>query len=274
MKRNTVEVYRGPSMIDGAPIVVLVTGLKGSSNSKTGSMVQSYILRADIDPMQALKTGQDRSICGGCVHRPKSYDGQSYSGRSCYVNVGQGALSVWRSWNRGNVATVTLQQLAALVAGRPVRLGTYGDPAAVPVHVWDAYVSTSSLHTGYTHQAGSKKFWGVLKYCQVSADLEGDAIAAKSAGIGSFRVLAQGESPLPFESLCPALSGVQCADCGACSGVTGSNIAIPAHGIGARLVKSPRRRPYSLPVIAGVDPLTVGGYYDNKAATQASPIHS
>jgi len=30
-------VYQGPSMLDGSPIVMIVTGFSGSSNRKTGA---------------------------------------------------------------------------------------------------------------------------------------------------------------------------------------------------------------------------------------------
>ena len=56
--------------IDGAPIVVILTALNGSMNTKTGHMTQSYILRADIDPVKAARLGLDASICGDCQHRP------------------------------------------------------------------------------------------------------------------------------------------------------------------------------------------------------------
>ena len=67
---NGLIAYEGKSRIDGAPIVVILTALNGSMNTKTGHMVQSYILRADIDPVKAAKTGLDASICGDCQHRP------------------------------------------------------------------------------------------------------------------------------------------------------------------------------------------------------------
>jgi hypothetical protein len=37
------EVWRGPSAIDGAPIVVIAT--VRSNNRKTGAMLQSWIIR-------------------------------------------------------------------------------------------------------------------------------------------------------------------------------------------------------------------------------------
>ena len=250
---NTVEVWRGPSRIDGAPIVVLVTGLKGSTNAKTGSMVQSYILRADVAPLEALRTGADVSICGGCPLRPVSADGTTWKGRACYVNVAQGPRSLWAAWDRGNVPQVSFSDLGKLVDGRMVRLGSYGDPAAVPLAVWKAYTATAKGWTGYTHQARSAKLRDVLKFCQVSADSEADAIEARRAGIGSFRVLRADEKPLPFEIVCPASEEAgkvtTCAECRLCSGWQGASVVIAAHGIGKASVRVDTRRPLSLPVI-------------------------
>jgi hypothetical protein len=68
---NGVILYEGPSVIDGAPIVAIATGFKSpSSNDKTGTMIQVWILRADIAPHEAQKTGADESICGDCPMRP------------------------------------------------------------------------------------------------------------------------------------------------------------------------------------------------------------
>ena len=64
--------YRGKSPIDGAPIVAIAT--LESKNGKTGDMVQTWILREDISPLMAIKTGADRSICGNCVHRGAEED--------------------------------------------------------------------------------------------------------------------------------------------------------------------------------------------------------
>ena len=62
--------YEGPSLIDGAPIAVIINKIDGSDNSKTGAIVQSFIIRSDVGPTDALKTGQDESVCGDCPHRP------------------------------------------------------------------------------------------------------------------------------------------------------------------------------------------------------------
>lgn len=71
MNTNSIIVYDGPSIIDGKPIVVILTGLADSSaNGKTGNLVQSFIIRSDVEPHTALKTGDDVSVCGLCPHRP------------------------------------------------------------------------------------------------------------------------------------------------------------------------------------------------------------
>ena len=58
-------IYEGPSKLDGAPIVAIATGVDGASdNGKTGDMVQITIIRADIAPHHATKTGDDTSVCG------------------------------------------------------------------------------------------------------------------------------------------------------------------------------------------------------------------
>ena len=74
LKKDVVNVftfYRGPSMLDGKPIRAVATKITSDSvNEKTGPMIQVYIMPDDIKPSIAVKTGQDESVCGSCVHRP------------------------------------------------------------------------------------------------------------------------------------------------------------------------------------------------------------
>ena len=121
-------IYHGPSLYDGAPIVVIGTFTK--SNSKTGGVVQTYILRDDIDPRDASKGGQDVSICGSCPHRGEVNDDPARKiakGRTCYVNLGQGVLITWLALQRGVYPDAQdATSRAAIGAGRVVRVGTYG----------------------------------------------------------------------------------------------------------------------------------------------------
>ena len=225
-------LYEGPSMIDGNPIVMIATGTKNRSNNrKTGDMIQTWILRQDVSPVEAMKDGRDKSICGTCPHGPGAGDG----GRSCYVNVGQAPLSVWRAYRRG--AYPVTDGLLGWADGRAVRLGAYGDPGAVPFERCDQLVRRSAAHTGYTHQWRScdERY---REICMASVDTVEEARVARSRGWRTFRTRLQGsESRLGGESVCPA-SGeaghlLTCESCLACSGSRQQrrgSIVLDAHG--------------------------------------------
>jgi hypothetical protein len=220
--------YRGPSLIDGAPIVGVA--IYSDRNGKTGRVLQTYILREDINPLEASKTGADVSICGTCPLRgtPTADPARKQAaGRRCYVNLGQGPLSVFRALERGRYPDV---DPAAIGAGRMVRVGTYGDPAAIPGEVWDAMLSQATTWTAYTHQ----KPWRPDIAMQ-SADTLDEAQAHWRAGRRTFRVLTGLADLDPAnEALCPASKEagrrVQCAACKLCKGsARGKSIAIVEH---------------------------------------------
>jgi hypothetical protein len=91
-------IYKGPSLLDGKPIVVIATYSK--RNIKTGVVVQTYILVDGINPLEASKTGADFSICGTCAMRGEvttDPNRKQAKNRRCYVNLGQGVLIVFTS---------------------------------------------------------------------------------------------------------------------------------------------------------------------------------
>lgn len=235
-------IYRGPSLIDGAPIVALA--IISDRNKKTGPMLQTYILRADIDPREASKTGADRSICGDCPHRGRATDkpeAKQAEGRSCYVLLGQGPLIAFKSFQRGLYPDLkTRAEIAALGAGRMVRVGTYGDPAAVPSRIWAALLSKAAGHTAYSHQANLAGAAFDAARMMQSVETEAEARAAWAQGRRTFRVvkwvsdIVKGQ-----ETLCPASKEggrrTTCHECGLCAGsaLKAKSIAIPAHGAGS-----------------------------------------
>lgn len=253
-KPNGFVLFEGPSLIDGAPIVVIVIGLaRASKNSKTGGMVQTYILRQDVSPLDALRQGLDKSICGGCRHRPQWHDGAKYGKRSCYVNVAQGPTQVWKTYRAGKYPRVPLSQVAPLTQGRNVRLGSYGDPAAVPLVYWQTLTLGSAGHTGYTHQWQSARLRGVASLCQASVDTPEEAEKARELGLGYFRVRTADQPALEGEVVCPASAEAgkvtTCADCRMCDG-SGRAVTIIAHGIGARAFTGEGRKARALPVLS------------------------
>lgn len=245
MKAQSSVIYRGPSLIDGAPIVAIA--IIQSGNRKTGDMVQTYILRADMDAREASRTGADFSICGNCPHRGTPTDsGRIAANRSCYVNLAQGVTVVYKKFAAGGYPDVA--DVASIGRGRMVRLGTYGDPAAVPSSVWRALISEAIGHTAYSHQSKTDGADFQADLFMVSADSEAHAREAWAQGRRTFRVIplaqwkTQGAGALVkgSEILCPASAEAgfkaQCADCGLCAGASkkARSVAIVAHGAGAR----------------------------------------
>lgn len=238
---NGVILYEGPSLIDGAPIVVIATGLRtGSTNAKTGAMVQTYILRSDIPPLDAVKSGADVSICGSCTHRG---DGTG-AGRSCYVTLMHGPRGVYAAYKRGSYTkAVTVEDLNDVGRDRMVRLGTYGDPVAAPIQIWRSVLAYAKGWTGYTHrwQDASVSFVDWAPLVMASCDSEAEMrLAQRKMGYRTFRVTPVGVGPIKgVEVVCPASheagQKVSCIDCKACMGTSSKarvSIQIQAHGSG------------------------------------------
>lgn len=246
-------IYRGPSLIDGKPIVAIAVFPKGKTNSKTGAMLQTYILADNgFDPMHNNKTGNDYSICGNCPHKGTPTDNPAKklaTGRACYVNLMHGPGQVHKAFKRDKYSTAqTLDDIAQQGAGRMVRLGSYGDPLAVPKTVWDALTSKAKGWTGYTHQTGQHGPSGPLdgsSYLMLSADTKEQAQAAWKQGKRTFRIIpikpsAEDALDPKNEIMCPSDKGVQCVNCGLCKGGNkGKSVAIIAHGIGKNYIGSP-----------------------------------
>ena len=224
-------IYRGASLLDGKPIVVVAI-TKESKNSKTGNMVQTYIMADNgLSPVESARILDDVSVCGDCKHRRGM-------GGSCYVNLGQGARSVMDGVMRGIYELDDGYAAATACVNRKVRLGTYGDPAAVPAYVWENLLQLAAGHTGYTHQWASGKADHVKQWCMASADTPKETALAKLDGWRTFRVRqADGNPEFSHEMICPASAEANkrltCATCMACSGGIDSkkaSVTIVVHG--------------------------------------------
>lgn len=236
-----VILYQGRSILDGQPIVAIANRIEtASNNAKTGAMVQTFIIRADLSPLAAIERGADKSVCGACIHR-----GNAKRKRTCYVNIGRSVESVFGAFQRGRYARPGIDFdpaiLSDLFEGAAFRMGTYGDPAAVPFGVWEAATQKVATLTGYTHQWNRKPFQAFKALCMASADSEHDHAKAKAMGWRTFRVRPAGAPILPREVTCPASKEAGqktvCADCKACGGLWSkakADIVIMAHGPTAR----------------------------------------
>ena len=233
-------IYQGQSLIDGKDIVVIY--FNGSKNTKTGNMAQTYIIRSDIDPLLASKTGADYSICGNCKHRgtPTNDPNRKQAiNRTCYVKLFQGVLAVYKSFKKGNYKVVNNLmglKLALLGENQVVRLGTYGDPSAVPSYIWDSLLSKAKKHTGYTHQSKIGSADVRADQCMMSADSYEESKQFWSKGFRTFRVLQKNEVlDSKNEVLCPASKEAgkrtTCENCVLCSGsnINAKSVAIYQH---------------------------------------------
>lgn len=252
--KPSIVIYRGPSMLDGADIVALAS--VGSSNVKTGSMIQTWIMRADLHPSEASARKADASVCGQCPRRHSL-------GGDCYVQIVHAPRSVWESWDRqgrpGENWSDERQILALQSDARAygLRLGSYGDPMAVPYTVWQDLISALQPRSivGYTHQwdasarilatfdrAGYSWFRDQI---MASCDSTADAKQARSLGWRFFLAIPEsdflGDWPPNGRTVmgaiqCPAtVSDRTCDECGACNGSQGRpdrvSVFLAEHGM-------------------------------------------
>lgn len=201
-------VFEGAAAVDGSPIAVILTGFgKASTNAKTGGMIQSYVIRTDVAPTDAIREGLDGAVCGTCPLRSVASGGSG----ACYVNVGRGPLTVFNAYKRGRYdrASVRFASFTIGETGRPLRIGTYGDPGAVPDagRFWSdlmRFTRPGQGHTGYTHRWRDTGA-GLKGLCMASVDSEAEAREAMAMGWATFRVARKGDrGRIEGEAYCPA----------------------------------------------------------------------
>ena len=179
-------------------------------------MLQTWILRHDVAPHEAVKTGDDSSICGNCPLRPVHYKANGMK-KPCYVKTFQAPRATWKA-NKDLPVTdpTTVKQL---IDGRKVRRGSYGDPNAVPVAVW-SMLDNGKRPTGYTHQW--KTGADLSAYVMASVHSSTERAQAKSNGYRTFRIISDVNEIEDGEILCPASkeagARTTCEKCGLCNG--------------------------------------------------------
>tara|TARA_Y100000593_G_C4295898_1_gene330642 strand:- start:45 stop:713 length:669 start_codon:yes stop_codon:yes gene_type:complete len=220
---NGNTIYSGPSKLNGQPIKSVITGTKTkSANVKTGDMAQMWIMAANERPTDAAKSGADASVCGECPHRPLLAKTNGVA--PCYVNLGQAPNGVYKSEYSDGMPTIK----------KPLRLGAYGEPTALPFELVQDAVNNADGHTGYTHQwrTCDQRFKTLL---MASVDSIGEQIEAQAQGWRTFRVRNTSDATQSNEISCPASKEAgfrtQCADCRLCAGTSrnAKNIVINAH---------------------------------------------
>lgn len=238
---NGAIFYRGKSMLDGSPIVGVVTGLAAkSANPKTGAMLQTWIVPdVGVKPMEASNEGLDYSVCGDCPLR-------KVEGNSCYVDLSKAPRSTWEAYGRGMYLNWSDHPKDHIPVNSGLRLGSYGDPNAIHPSAWLPLLGMGLKHTGYTHQW--RKPWMVesSRYLMASVEDAASRDAAKALGYRTARVTVDQNDLLQGEVVCPAIKTggrIDCNTCNLCDGNSSGkkkpDITFPAHGSKKKNFKVP-----------------------------------
>ena len=225
MKDTSVVVWKGISLLDNeTPIMVTLSGFaKDSDNSKTGAMCQVAILPIHTKPSDNYRQGSP-SVCGDC-----KYNG----GNGCYVSW-HNLTSHWNSTKGQTPIDMSLSQ--ELVKGLEVRLGSAGDPAAVPVWVWQELLRYAHSFTGYTHQWSTTHGQQYKDICMASVDSTEERQQAIDKGWNTFLVYDDVEPDVGIRCLASSdktdKDGLpyQCITCMACNGKGKKHINEKLHG--------------------------------------------
>lgn len=222
---NSYLLYHGPSLItNSGEVIAVLTGMIFSENEKTGNIPQVYIFNADISPGDSIRSYQDLHVCGWCPFR------SVFGSRVCYVNV-KNIHRMYGAFQRGRYQYLENKKL---IKNKTIRIGAYGDPAAVPQYVWNDLKEHSAHLLSYTHMWQDPRFSYLKEYSMASVETLETWSLAKQAGWRTYRATLEGCPALHNEIFCPFPSrGIQCCDCGLCSGWLrkAKDVVSPVHGL-------------------------------------------
>jgi hypothetical protein len=231
----------GYVLYENANIAVIATLV--TDNPKTGDMVQVWILNRDVNPVEAIRTGQDDVVCFDCKHRGFWNEQLArWEKRTCYVRVYQAPRAVWVAYQNGRYPVLGRGAYREVFTGRKVRFGAYGEPILIPLDIMRDIAIYSDGWTGYTHQWSNPEYLPYSAYIMASVDTAAEYVQAKRLGWRTFRTRTEAQAMGASEIMCPASDEAghktTCADCRLCAGTYAGDprkdIAIVVHGSGAK----------------------------------------
>lgn len=254
MNENGLVVWEGRQEGGYAPLFIALTGLqRPTTNTKTGPMVQSWLLRSDLAPDRAVAMGLDGPVCNNCPLRPalarKARENDLFA-PACYVTSNYAPLGVFRTYKKGGYPVVPDEAYWPLfLTGKRVRLGSYGNFSNAGYGPVRNLALAGEAHTGYEHN------WEdcdqrLADFLMASVSSLGGKEKANRMGWRTFRVKAPDDPVLPDEIVCPASDEAgkktNCFKCLLCNGngpnrKTRKNIVINDHGHTSELVAEKRR---------------------------------
>lgn len=255
MKNPTgLVVFDGLSRINKQPIIAVAT--LRSDNTKLGDMVNVWILNKKCSPSLSIHTGMDYAVCGDCELRGHITTGDynSQGGhvgiihkqtrntrRTCYVVQHWAPTNIFKKFEEGGYPKLT-GKTEYLLKNRPIRFGSSGDPAAIPLKTWEKLLGLCLGHTSYTRQWKFPKNRSFNTFCQASVFSVEEAKKAQAKGFRTFRVSKTGQPVRDVsgkslnEMVCPASLSekMQCNRCLICNGQY-RNVVIKVHGSRAKI---------------------------------------
>lgn len=204
----------------------MAVATKQSGNSKTGGMIQTWIVPDDRTVTESRRQGHDaKSQCAGC---PLASNKGCYVG-SYYVDGVQKSV-----WAGKKAETSDPKVIADYFRGHKVRFGAYGNPSKLPIGLVRMIANVSRGWTGYFHDwhkmtPGKARKYG---YFFMASCEPGNRAQAKRLGLRAFTTRRPGDA-VPEGSIdCPSSKGVTCIECGLCAGTSkqAKDISIEVHG--------------------------------------------
>jgi hypothetical protein len=241
MPPNGAILWEGPGP-DGAPLAAVATGLVvPSSNPKTGPMVQTWLMRSDMHPVEAMTTGADVATCNGCELRPflvrmlPLKPGKKPP--QCYVNMGMALNQVWKKLISNHYPRVEREDIPLLFAGKSVRIGSFGNFSNAPEWLVPTILQQVSRWTMYEHNWQDALIpMHLALYSMASVSSPDNKVRANALGWRTFRVKRPEEPVMRDEIVCPASDEAgkrtTCDRCRLCRGnsIKAKNVVIDDHG--------------------------------------------
>jgi hypothetical protein len=191
-----------------------------TSNTKTGALIQNYIIPASwLETDAKISTLSDADVCFDCEHSKSKK-------KTCYVRKKQsemGLASKVRSLRKlglENIPELSPESEADLldaIAGKGIRFGSYGEPILLGEALISKISKRAKFWTGYTHQ-WHKNAWA-KDYFMASVESELISRAAQNSGFRTFFV---GDPKGKNYVTCPASkeagNKTTCDNCKLCMG--------------------------------------------------------
>ena len=218
-------LYRGPSMLDGRPIVV--TFYTGTKNRKVGAGPSLSILPDAPTYREAFKAAP--SVCGGCAFLGSMHPtGEKRQQGGCYswalsmpIASQLKAIAAGR-YVEGEAGWVLAEAHLRAHAPRIIRVATVGDSAAVPRWVWDrlrAACPDGTIPQNYSHQWRRPDAQHLRTWTMASVETEEDASKAQAMGWRTFRARLQDAPTTDAEKVCThEAEKLTCSACRSCDG--------------------------------------------------------